>query len=203
MTRHSLSLRPAALLLAAAVIASCLAACGSSSREDATGTSTQSGKPSTSADPFSHEDIMFAQMMIPHHEQAIEMCDLALKNSENTRIKGLAERIKATQRSEITTMRGWVAASGMGDSHSADAHAAMQGLLSEKEMAALAAAKGMEFDRLFLKGMVKHHEGAMDMASNVTESENGTVSDFANWLVSIQYNEVTEMNVLYSQIPAN
>ena len=140
-------------------------------------------------------------MMIPHHEQAIEMSDLALKNSENTRIQTLARRIKSTQTGEIATLREWIAASGMGDMHGADTHGGMSGMLSNSEMAALAAAKGTAFDKLFLTSMIKHHEGAIDMAGAVTESENREVSDFANWMVSTQYNEITEMGVLFGQIP--
>ena len=190
-------------LLAPAIAVITLAACGPSNDptdgKSSTAASSQTSSQETES-AFSHEDIMFAQAMIPHHQQAIDMSNLALKNSQSARVQGLAQRIKSAQTTEIATLRKWIDDSGMGDSHAGD-HGSMSGMLSKEEMSALAAAQGPAFDKLFLKGMIKHHEGAIDMAAAVTESENREVSDFANWMRSTQYNEITEMTVVFSQIP--
>ena len=149
---------------------------------------------------FSPADIMFAEMMIAHHEQAIEMSDLAATQASDERVRGLATRIKAAQEPEIKQMQGWVDASGMGDIHAGD-HSGMSGMLSEQQMTALRAARGAAFDRLFLTGMIEHHQGAIDMAAPLRESANNKVSDLANLIISAQTSEITEMQALLARLP--
>jgi uncharacterized protein (DUF305 family) len=72
----------------------------------------------------------------------------------------------------------------------------MSGMLSDSEMEKLAAAKGAEFDRLFLEGMIKHHEGAIDMAKEVVDSKNQSVMKLAEWIVSVQALEIETMRDL-------
>lgn len=153
------------------------------------------------AGSFSHADIMFAQMMIPHHEQAIEMSDLAATRAADERVKNLAVRIKAAQAPEIAQMQKWVADSGMGDMHSMMDDAPMAGMLSAQELSKLKAAKGAEFDRLFLTSMTAHHQGAIDMASASRDSNNNEVSDLANQIISSQTSEIEEMQGLLAQLP--
>lgn len=149
---------------------------------------------------FSHADIMFAEMMIPHHEQAIVMADLALTRAGDDRVKGLAARIKAAQQPEIEKMQRWVDTSGMGDMHSAMDDAPMAGMLSQQDLAKLKSAKGAAFDRLFLTGMIAHHQGAIDMAAQARESANTEVSDLANWITSSQTSEIDEMKALLATL---
>ena len=139
---------------------------------------------------YSAQDIMFAEMMIPHHQQAIEMSDLALKNSTNPEVLALAQKIKDAQAPEIEQMKSWGASSMAHMGHM------MDGMLSDEEMSALAAASGSEFDRLFLEGMIKHHEGAIDMAEMVIDSKNAEVAALANAIIEAQRAEIATMKEL-------
>jgi uncharacterized protein (DUF305 family) len=140
---------------------------------------------------FSGEDLMFAQMMIPHHEQAIEMSDLALANSDNSEVRDLATKIRAEQGPEIELMNSW------SDSHMGS-HAGhmMDGMLSDDEMDELKGARGAKFDRLFLEGMIKHHEGAIEMADDVVSSKNVEVSQLAKSIIATQRAEIEYMKEL-------
>ena len=132
---------------------------------------------------------MFAEMMIPHHQQAIEMSDLALKNSTNPEVLALAQEIKDAQAPEIEQMKSWGASSMAHMGHM------MDGMLSDEEMSALAAS-GSEFDRLFLEGMIKHHEGAIEMAEMVIDSKNAEVAALANAIIEAQRAEIATMKEL-------
>ena len=143
---------------------------------------------------FSGEDLMFAQMMIPHHEQAIEMSDLALQNSNNAVIRDLATKISGEQAPEIALMKSW-SDSQMG---SQMGHM-MNGRLSDDEIRELEKAQGAEFDRLFLEGMIKHHEGAIDMAEDVKDSTNQEVAKLAKSIISSQRAEIEYMKELLKQ----
>jgi len=140
---------------------------------------------------FSNVDIMFAEMMIPHHEQAIVLSDIASTNSSNPEIQKLAESIRGAQAPEIDQMASWPGVDSMG-------HAGhmMDGMLSETEIEELRAASGVEFDRLFLEGMIKHHKGALDMAEMVLDSKNSEVAALARAIVDTQTREIAEMEAL-------
>ena len=129
-------------------------------------------------------------MMIPHHEQAIEMSNLALMNSQDPEILKLAQEIKDAQAPEIEQMKSW------GASSMAHAGHMMDGMLSEDEINELSAAKGSDFDRLFLEGMIKHHEGAIDMATMVTDSKNPEVAALAKVIIETQRAEISLMKNL-------
>jgi uncharacterized protein (DUF305 family) len=140
---------------------------------------------------YSANDQRFAAMMIPHHEQAIVMSELALTKSSNAEILALAQEIRDAQSPEIEQMKTWV------DSHmGSHAGHVMDGMLSDEEMQELSDASGANFDRLFLVGMIKHHEGAIEMAEMVVNSENNEVSLLANAIISGQRAEVERMKVL-------
>jgi len=144
---------------------------------------------------FSGEDLMFAQMMIPHHEQAIEMSDLALQNSNNAEIRDLATKIRGEQAPEIELMKSW------SDSHMGShmGHM-MNGMLSDDEIRELEKARGVVFDRLFLEGMIKHHEGAIDMAEDIEDSTNKEVAKLAKSIISTQRAEIEYMKELLQRL---
>ena len=121
---------------------------------------------------FSPQEQNFAEMMIPHHQQAIEMADLALQKSENEEVIALATQIKAAQDPEIVEMSSWP-----GVNPEAHMGHAMDGMLSDDEMQELREADSLQFDRLFVQGMIKHHQGAIDMADEVKNSDNEVVSN--------------------------
>jgi uncharacterized protein (DUF305 family) len=191
--------------LSIALIAAAVALSGCSNSESGSGNGMPSmnhGTTSTStnapAGPAEHNDTdtMFAQMMIPHHAQAVEMSDIVLKKqSLPESITALASRIKAAQAPEIEQMNDWLQAwnesAHMGDSHG------MPGMMSGDDLARLEAAQGTEAAKLFLTQMIMHHEGAISMAK--TESTDGRNADairLAKDIVTAQQAEIEEMRGL-------
>ena len=148
-------------------------------------TSSQSGS------EYSADDINFAEMMIPHHEQAIEMSEIALLNTTNPEVLQLAQEIKDAQSPEIELMMSWA-----GVKVSTHAGHMMDGMLSEDELNALREATGAEFDRLFLQGMIKHHQGAIEMAMDVKNSNSMVVADLSAAIIKQQEIEITRMEEL-------
>ena len=130
-------------------------------------------------------------MMIPHHEQAIEMSEIAFLNTTNPAVLQLAQEIKDAQSPEVNLMKSW-------DGVKASTHAGhlMEGMLSESELSDLREAKGKAFDVLFLNGMIKHHEGAIVMAQAVMNSKNKAVADLAASIISAQEIEISTMKEL-------
>jgi len=145
-------------------------------------------------------DVTFAQEMIPHHAQAITMAKMAATQAADPKVKDLAKRIEGAQDPEIKTMSGWLKAWGedvpatdMGGMN----HGSMPGMMSASEMAALEKAAGAEFDKMFLQMMIRHHEGAIEMAK--TEQSSGKSTDakkLAGEIEKAQTAEITEMQGL-------
>jgi len=152
-----------------------------SSDEDASGT-------------YSDDELMFVQMMIPHHSQAVTMSKLALANSTNPEILTLATAIRDAQGPEITQMQSWLDQSDYSGTHAG--HMDMGGMLSDEELAELSTAKGSTFDRLFLEGMIAHHEGAIQMAQMIKDSTNSEVKKLFTNIVSSQSAEIEAMKAL-------
>ena len=140
---------------------------------------------------FSPSDINFAEMMIPHHEQAIEMSDIAFRNTTNPEVLQLAQEIKDAQAPEIDLMKSWP-----GVKASTHAGHMMDGMLSDDELDALQKARDAEFDRLFLQGMIKHHQGAIEMAMDVKDSKSKVVADLSAAIIKQQEIEIAAMNEL-------
>jgi len=140
---------------------------------------------------FSPSDINFAEMMIPHHEQAIEMSDIAFESTSNPEVLQLAQEIKQAQAPEIDLMKSWP-----GVKESTHAGHMMDGMLSEDELSALRDARGAEFDRLFLQGMIKHHQGAIEMAMDVKDSKSKVVADLSTAIIKQQEIEIATMKEL-------
>ena len=140
---------------------------------------------------YSAADINFAEQMIPHHEQAIEMSEIALLNTANPGVLQLAQEIKDAQSPEIEIMKSW-------DGVKASTHSGhlMDGMLSEGEISDLRDAKGNKFDLLFLRGMIKHHEGAIAMAQVVMNSKNKAVADLAASIINAQELEISTIKEL-------
>lgn len=129
--------------------------------------STQTG--SSSAGVFNDADVSFAQNMIVHHQQAVEMSTLAETRAGNAEVKKLSAQIKAAQAPEIETMGGWLKSWGQPAAQEMEmGHDAMPGMMSDKDMKALEGMSGTEFDKEFLKMMIAHHEGAIEMAKEET-----------------------------------
>lgn len=150
-------------------------------------------------DDVNAADVMFVQMMIPHHEQAIEMADLVLDTPGiDPAVITLATEIKAAQGPEIVQMEQWLDAWGqpsMPGGHGG--HGGMDGMLSDDELQRLADAEGEEATRLFLEGMIEHHEGAIDMAEDVIDDgQNVAVRELADTIIVTQQAEIDLMRDL-------
>ena len=179
--------------VAVAAVGLVLAGCGGSHNMDDMGMATPSGTSGASA-----ADAMFAQMMIPHHEQAVEMSTLAETRASSPEIKELAAEIKGAQQPEIDQMTAWLEEWGMPVMSGMDAmdeHGGhgMSGMLTDDQMQQLADAQGPEFDRLFAEFMILHHEGAIDMAEDVVDSKDPRVAALAAAIISTQAEEIAQL----------
>jgi uncharacterized protein (DUF305 family) len=150
---------------------------------------------SSSDGDMNGSDAMFLQMMIPHHEQAIVMSDLALKISKTPQILDLAKQIKAAQNPEIMQMKNWLADSGFSEDpgHSMDG---MGGMLSAEDLEILTKSSGKTFEKLFLSGMIEHHLGAIQMVNMISNSANPEIKKFGQSIVKTQSAEIELMNEL-------
>ncbi|MFE0509430.1 DUF305 domain-containing protein [Streptomyces sp. NPDC058964] len=202
MTTRTLA-RRAALVAATATAAFVLAACGGDNG-DSTGHTghgtTASPAAGTGAAAHNAQDVTFAQGMIPHHRQALEMAELAADRASSAQVKDLAARIEKAQDPEIKAMTGWLKAWGedvpmAGMDHSG--HSGMSGMMSTADMDGLRKKSGKAFDTAFLTMMVEHHEGAVEMAT--TEKDKGrygAATRMADAIVTAQNAEIKEMNQL-------
>jgi uncharacterized protein (DUF305 family) len=217
--------------IAAAAVLVSVGACSSSESDTLSSaspatTSAQSSTNAVPADAQAHNDgdVKFAQGMIPHHQQAVEMSDMLLtKEGIDPQVVSLAQQIKAAQAPEIETMRDWLTqwgvtgappmTSGM-PGHDMPPNGTMpgmsgmpghgnmpemsgDGMMSPDDMAALQNAQGTEASRLFLTQMIEHHKGAISMAQ--TEIDNGAYApaiEMANKITSSQQEEITSMEQL-------
>ena len=143
-------------------------------------------------------DVMFAQMMILHHEQAVEISDLALKVSKNAEVLKLAAEIKEAQSPEILQMKSWLSESG--SPLEMDHSMGMGGMLSDSEIKSLEGAIGKNFDTLFLKGMIAHHEGALHMVLMIKDSSNSEVRALGESITQSQTAEILLMKELLKNL---
>ena len=151
-------------------------------------------------------DVEFMQGMIAHHAQAIVMAKLAEANSTNTQLLKLSRKIDQSQVPEIRIMQDWLRRNEQFAPDTASWHnLQMDGMLSADEIKALGAAKGAEFDRLFLVGMIKHHEGAIKMVDDLFKSPGAgqevDTNVFANDVVTAQTAEIGIMRNLLRKLP--
>ena len=190
---------------AAAVLLVAAALCGGCARASS---GLHATPPGLGRLPFSDADVEFMAGMIPHHAQAVIMAGWAPTHGARQDVAILCERIVVGQRDEIAMMRTWLADRGQevpdatstkhkmtmnGMTH----EMLMPGMLTDEEMAALDRARGPEFDRLFLVGMIKHHQGAIDMVDKLFKAygaaQDETVYKFASDVYADQSVEIDKM----------
>jgi uncharacterized protein (DUF305 family) len=163
---------------------------GSGSSASASPTQVTSENPAPGA--FNDTDVMFAQMMIPHHEQALEMSKLADGRASDAEIKTLAEEIEKAQDSMPGMDHG---SDGM------DHGSGMSGMMSDEDMKKLEAAKGTEFDRMFAEMMIEHHKGAITMAEDERKKgRNATAKTLAADVVKTQSAEVEKFEKILDRL---
>ncbi|WP_234789706.1 DUF305 domain-containing protein [Mycolicibacterium mucogenicum] len=210
----------ASIAIAATAAAVALAACSPPNEQASTVSATTSSMPmsghdmpghsmpgmsgsSTSAAPaanFNDADVMFLQMMYPHHAQAVEMAKLVPTRSQNQQVKDLAAAIEKAQAPEMQQMTTLLAGFGKPAPSATMSHS-MPGLMTPQQMTELTGLSGAAFDKMWLQMMVEHHQGAITMAND--ELKNGTNADakkMAESIVTTQQAEITTMNGMLAKM---
>lgn len=169
---------------------------------------TPSASTSTSVSAeFNPADVMFAQMMLPHHEQAVAMSNTLLnKNGVNPEVTALAKQITAAQQPEIDTMKSWLTAwgqqeksdSGMGGM---DHGSGADGMATDAQLKQFEAADGAAGQKMYLEMMTAHHQGAITMAQNeIRDGKNSQAIQLAKNIVASQQQEITVMRSLIAKL---
>ncbi len=167
-----------------------------------------------SSEPASQGDKMFVQMMVPHHAQALDMCELARTRAQDEQVVAVARRITGAQGPEILTLSSWLQSQGvevpesMEDITGHEAHhgnhghdMAMPGMLTDREMRQLRSARGAEFDRLFLRRMIQHHQGAVVMAdSELTTGREQMAMEMAGEIQAGQAAEIQRLREILARL---
>jgi uncharacterized protein (DUF305 family) len=157
---------------------------------------------------FTEADVRFMQGMIGHHAQALEMTALVAERTASPDLRKLALRIEMSQADEIAMMESWLKARNQAlpdpHAHHGPDHARMPGMLTAAEMARLAAAKGAEFERLFLEFMIKHHDGALVMVKDLFSSpgagQEPEIFVFASEVEADQFMEIRRMAAMLKEL---
>lgn len=203
--RSSLS-RTSTLMLTGALV---LTGCGASTTRTSVGTSSSSPSPSTgpaASGPHNAQDVSFTTDMLPHHTQAVEMAEMALSRTTDPKVQALAKKIKAEQTPEISSMRGWLAGWGKpiaaGGSHDMGGmHGGSGGMMSGDDMQMLDKASGGQFAKLWLTGMTRHHQGAVEMARiEVKSGQSPQAKQLATGIVASQSAEIATMKALLAAL---
>lgn len=197
------------LAMATAVVTAVagLAACGTTDNNTRTDTSSKSSTQNSAS--YNDADVTFASSMIPHHQQALEMVDLTHGRNLDPAVRQIADRIKAAQSPEIDTMTGWLAdwgkpvpsATAGGDSHDMGgmdmSSQEMPGMMSAEDMASLKNVTGADFQDMWLRMMIRHHEGAITMAkAELSNGASRSAQDLAQSVIDGQQAEIDQMKNL-------
>ena len=169
--------------------------------------------PSTRATlpPRSPADVEFMQGMIMHHAQAVEMTALIASHTENNELRLLGARISSSQSDEIKFMRRWLAARGESLSMAmpgmpdmdkpGQERSLMPGMLTPEQMEALRKAKGAEFDKLFLTGMMQHHDGALTMVKDLFDTAGaGQDAELFNFATDVDSGQRAEIRIMQTML---
>ncbi|MGX7671205.1 DUF305 domain-containing protein [Plantactinospora sp. DSM 117369] len=203
--------RLAGLVVATLVPVALAAGCGGASHGGGHGDDQATASPTGTASAtvaYNQADIAFAQEMIPHHQQAVQMAELGEARASDPKVKELAAKIKAAQQPEIEQMtamlRDWAVpmpspSSGGHGTHGGSPTGAMPGMMSEQDMASLEKADGGEFDRMFLEMMIQHHQGAVQMSdTELQQGQNPAAKDLAAKIKADQTAEIGQMRSMLS-----
>ena len=179
-----------------------LAACGSDESSSTNTAATDSSSGSAAAVALNAADIEFAQGMIAHHEQAIEMAEIALDPGvgASPAVIDLATRIKGAQDPEVELMTGWLTAAGEPvtmDASEGHDMSSMEGMMTAEQMDSMAAMTGADFNQIWLQMMIAHHEGAVSQSQTVkANGSNADVLALADTIINAQQAEINEMQAL-------
>ena len=203
------ALRSRATSVASLLLAAATAACAGAPAQGLHATPPGLGRL-----PYTDADVDFMAGMIPHHAQAVVMAGWAPSHGARVDVAVLCERIVVAQRDEIAMMQTWLGDRGQSvpdatstrhrmKMNGVEHDMLMPGMLTDEEMAALDRARGPEFDRLFLVGMIKHHQGAIDMVDVLFKAygaaHDETVFRFASDVYADQSIEIDRMNKMLEE----
>jgi uncharacterized protein (DUF305 family) len=153
--------------------------------------------------PHSPADVKFMQNMILHHAQAVEMVALIESRTENKKLRSLSERITRSQSDEIKFMKRWLASRGepaelaMPHLTGMDHSMHMPGMLTSRQMDDLKKANGKEFDQLFLRGMIQHHNGALTMVKDLFDTAGaGQDAELFNFVTDVDSGQRAEIKIM-------
>jgi uncharacterized protein (DUF305 family) len=183
-------------------LALALSACGGTAAPTGSTAASEApaSAPTDAGAQHNDADVRFAQMMIPHHQQALEMAETALQRTQNAEVRALAEQIQSAQDPEITTLSGFLESWGAAPADDGMAgmdHSGMSGMMSQGDMDALAGADGAAFDARFLEMMIAHHEGAIAESERaVADGSNAQAKELATQIISGQTAEIEQMRQL-------
>jgi uncharacterized protein (DUF305 family) len=191
----------AALTAVVLTAAGCSNSTGSQSATTASRTGSPSSSTSAAVTDHNQADATFAQQMIVHHQQAVQMSDMLLaKAGIDPRVVNLANQIKAAQGPEIQTMQGWLTKWGV-PAPPGNPPSGMPGMMSEQDMAALQSAQGVQASKTFLNQMISHHHGAIAMAqTELTSGQNSDAIALAKSISTSQQQEITTMHNILSSL---
>jgi uncharacterized protein (DUF305 family) len=198
------------VLASAALLGACSSSDSPSAMDHSSSVPAPAPASSTQAAGHNADDVTFAQQMVPHHSQALDMAKLVPSRSTNPKVLDLASRIEKAQDPEIQQMQSWLTAWGAGTTSSAmpgmtqepmpGMNHEMPGMMSGDDMKKLEKAKGAEFDKMWLEMMIKHHQGAIDMAkTELSKGSNADAKALAQKIIDAQQAEITEMQGLLTQ----
>jgi uncharacterized protein (DUF305 family) len=194
-------LRVGAAAFAALVAVTAVTACSSSGNQTGTSVSASAAATSAAIQPHNQADVTFSQDMIPHHQQAIQMSDIILgKQGIDPRVTQLANQIKAAQGPEIQQMQGWLNQWAQPTMSMAPGML-MRGMLSDQDITALQNAQGTDASRLFLTGMIQHHQGAIAMAQvEIKTGQYPPAIALANSIITGQQQEINTMQGILTSL---
>ena len=189
---HTRVLAAIATLAAAIVLSSCGTAATQNQGLSASATSA------VQVAAHNADDVMFAQMMIPHHQQAVEVAAMVPDRSNNPDVIALAAKIAGQQQPEIDTMKAlllqWNVDPNEMSHESGHAGMAMTGMVNDATMVRLDSLKGASFDMLWLQSMISHHQGAIEMAkTEIADGKSADLITLAKNIVAAQQAEIDQM----------
>jgi uncharacterized protein (DUF305 family) len=217
-------LAPVGVLIAAAAVGGLLFAQMAAAQTDSKSAAVvvqpgAPGQPSRTLSPstrptvprVSQADVAFMQGMIMHHSQAVEMTAMIPSHTENKDVGSLGAKISSSQSDEISFMKRWLAAhdepvsmamsSMSGMNMSSQAMAPMPGMLTAEQMEALRNAQGAKFDRLFLTGMIQHHNGALVMVKDLFDTPGaGQDADLFNFATDADNTQRAEIRIMQGML---
>ena len=145
-------------------------------------------------------DIMFLQMMIPHHQQAVDISNLALTKSKDAELLALATKIRDGQADEIVQMKSWLSLAGSNIVMDHSMGHDMGGMLDDAALSELQKASASTFDRLWLQGMIGHHDGAIHMTQMIEDASNPVIKKFGQDIVATQSAQIDQMQIMLQRI---